>query len=175
MKKSISIAVAPTAIPQASPTTLRNTEHSQESSSRATRNQRRGGSGRPGAFVIAEDTVADSQPTQTTESSALSERNPNSQTERRSSTNSSKHIEIHSSEVSTQNSSSLVFLNTSDLPITLDSRPPPQAPPRVHDVSVTASTDERLSETFAWSGNPGQFWKDVNEGAIASNARQLSG
>lgn len=127
MRKSFSIVVSPPAIPQASPTTLKSTEHSQNPSSRATQDQQRGGSGRPRAFVIAEDTI--SQPTQSTESSALSERNPNSQTQRRSSTDSSKHIEVYPSEASNLNSSSLIFLNTFDLPVTLDSRPPPQAPP----------------------------------------------
>ena len=160
MKKSYSIAVAPAAIPQASPTTLRSTEHSQESGSRATQSQQRGGSGRLRVFVIAEDTVADSQPTQITESSALSERNPNSQTERRSSTDSSKHIEVYPSEAATQNSSSLEFLNTSDLPRTLDSRPPPQAPPvstMSQSPQAQMSVSPRPSPGAVMLGNSGKM------------------
>lgn len=79
-------------------------------------------------FTILEDTIADSQPTQVTESSALSERHPNSQSDRRLPSVRSKDDEVLPSVEASENSSSLVFVNTSDLPLSLDSRPPPRAP-----------------------------------------------
>lgn len=79
-------------------------------------------------FSIAEDTIADSQPTQSTESSVLSTRNPNSQPERRPPSVVYSYEEATQSKEVTEASSPLVLLIISDLPVTDDSQTPPQAP-----------------------------------------------
>lgn len=124
-------------------------------------------------FVILEDTVPDSQPTQTTGGFGLNERHPNSQSSK------SEHIVDHSSEQASQKSSSLLTLSSNLIePVTshqiselLDSTTallgplPASIPSTMSQPSVTsASTQVRAPSEFP-SANLREKLKNLRAGS----------
>ena len=122
---------------------------------------------------ILEDTITDSQPIQKTESAILSERDPNSRSFRHSlSVRSKEDIPIPSIEQ--KDSSSLIFVDTFDLPTSLDSRPPPPAP-TLSTMSQTPqaqmSVSPRASPGVTASGGSGTPSLKQKLAAMRANSR----
>ena len=97
-----------------------------------------------------EDTIANSQPTQISENSVLSQRDPNSQPKHYSLPTPSQETTGCPAAGAKESSSTQSFVKTSDLPDTLDSRRPPPAP-SLSTMSQTPQAQIGLSSR----GSPG--------------------
>ena len=151
-------------------------ELGQPSSFRVSRARKR--HNRSNHFSIAEDTIADSQPTQSTDSSVLSARNTNSQPERRPPSTIYSYEEITQSKEVTEASSSLVLLNIPDLPVTDGSRTPPQAP-TLSTMSQTPqapmSASPRDSPGLPAPGSSGRLSTKDQLQAMRASVREAAG
>jgi len=111
-------------------------ESSKKACSRSLATSRRRHRAKSTEFVILEDFVADSQPTQTTENSVLSQRHPNSQADRPATVGRSEP----NNESRKSSSSSLEFVDLPGIPISASSTPPSPPAPAQSTMSQQSST-----------------------------------